>query len=1037
MSFDREINYRVNIDDSGFQAKLSNLRASLDSTIGGGMGGAQLGALLAPQSQNTMMLGGLADFGSQIRPVTYTPPAIAMQPHFGMFAINQSAAASFAGAFGPTGANLYYAREPIGGAIGGAALGAMFAGPLGALGGAIAGGAVGISRTDFTKDIIPLQVSMAEHMELSARSTGTRMGDLAGSIGLAAASTGVGLLSAGFGDMIGTHLGGKLGGFAGGAIGGMIPAKYAAEVYDMMANNRAVQSALESGSFRFITGGKDLDTLTGRGFSRDSRMKVANFIQQTELKDLRFGPGEMRQVLEAGMQYDMFSGTGDVEGFKTKFKGLVEGLKTITSALHTSLKEGIEVMRGFRDMGVDDVSTMTRLSLQSEAFGRASGKTGSEMLAVGQAGAEIFRGTGVRMGLGFDLNQMNTVLIRSGLNQGTLSRETVAQAGGENALAQQMTANALSFTQTAFGRGLLLGQYKTGLTNEQIGRGDVFSLFSPLAGTTAGELVHFQANQEELIGKMGPLGLKNLESSGMMAQATTLARSGMGIGFRDAFISLQLQNGKSRSAIDATLSSLEGDPDKIRTDIEKAAFGNVARQTAMEEARSKYNFGKKLSNFARTALGIDFASRFFMNVSNTIGNEIDDMGGYFSGSSVIRTNAGLTEAAVKSGKDLVEAAGSKADQEAYLVQQGFGVSDASGNLIQRTVGGQSGEALAERFVKGNMSFGGMTAQAFKTQEDVERAAQTSRQRYTILTRTSDAKGGGIVAVRTSDLEGHLKRIRDEAPEQKDIEKAKEMKLTEAQEVALAKLVRGGAENVTGAQIAKALGFKETDYGKLSGVERAQIGIAAEQYGFSGAKNETDVSIAGDALLKSAQGDSNTGRKKFEDVSLRLRGALSRGGASTDALELVADGRGGAKGSAELRRALMHLSETAGTKDGDKALSEALKLAQKEGIDQKSVLEIEASAKKLGIRDRMTLRDTMKDMDVGAFVTSQAKSTAVGANVGADVAGLSASIDATTLKNLKAIADATEQQLKQLLELAKQFKDLDKRYQGAKNMGKGG
>ena len=87
---DKNVNYRVNIDDADFQAKLSQMRASIDMTMGGmggvGLGGMGMsmgrmggfGGMMMGGSPGGQMMQGLADFGTQIRPVTYTPPAIAM-----------------------------------------------------------------------------------------------------------------------------------------------------------------------------------------------------------------------------------------------------------------------------------------------------------------------------------------------------------------------------------------------------------------------------------------------------------------------------------------------------------------------------------------------------------------------------------------------------------------------------------------------------------------------------------------------------------------------------------------------------------------------------------------------------------------------------------------------------------------------------------------------------------------------------------------------------------------------------------------------
>ena len=280
---------------------------------------------------------GLADFGTQIRPVSYTPPAIAMQPHFGMIQVQQSLSQAGLASLGP--------------------FGMAMGNPLS------------------TRDLLPMQISMAEYAALSGRSFGARLGDATAVGALTTAGTlgslaGGGLGMAAGSSLFNSTLGRGIGGFMGGAAAGMAVSAYFGEVADMTATNRAVQNQLAAGSFRFMTGGPDADPLTGRGFPRGARAQVADYVQSQELQDVRFGMPEMRNILESGMQMDMFSGTRDVGDFKQKFRSLVDNLKTITATLHTSLQEGMEVMRGFRDAGVTDPGQINRTVMGARGLSR-------------------------------------------------------------------------------------------------------------------------------------------------------------------------------------------------------------------------------------------------------------------------------------------------------------------------------------------------------------------------------------------------------------------------------------------------------------------------------------------------------------------------------------------------------------------------------------------------------------------------------------------------------------------------------------------
>ena len=610
MAFDQNITYRVNIDDADFQAKLSQLRASLDMSMGGGGGfggGASMaafGAMMAPQGfargQTDMMMSGLADFGAQIRPITYTPPAIAMQPHFGMYALQQSTGQAFLGAMGPAAqAGVNFVQHPMGG------------GP---------------------RSMVPNQLTTAEYMALSARSLATRVGDAASTATLVGAGTAAQIAAGGAGSMVAGWLGmGSLGALGLGALAALPVAAAVSATGDMVADNRAIQTQLESSSFRFLTGGKDVDSLTGRGFSRRARANVADFIQTEELHDPRFGMGDYKQILEAGTQMDVFSGVKDVEGFKTKFKGLVESVKTITTTLHTSVKEAVEAVRGFRDMGVTDPNEIRQLTMQSEMRGRVSGHTGMEMVAIGQEGAELFRGTGVRMRLGYDAEQRNVENVRYMLNQGTISRETIAQAGGENALARQMTGADLAGTQTALGRGLLMSAVdaRTGKVDvNRMGRGGVMGALGRAANMSPMDIITFQARQEELVGSMSAeeLATFNTKKTMMEAELTvgTYSRNRKGTAAYQqdldlTFLTIQKREGVPIDVARARLAGSKIDPKKQKMDQESASRA-MQRQQRLEHFRDRFS-PKRLSNLAR--LPIQLAQRGVTGVSNVVGYGIE------------------------------------------------------------------------------------------------------------------------------------------------------------------------------------------------------------------------------------------------------------------------------------------------------------------------------------------------------------------------------------------------------------------------------
>jgi hypothetical protein len=958
MAFDKDINYNVRVNDSDFQSKLTQMRASLDMTLGasgtgfGGMGFGGYGAMMAASmSGGSMSMGGVADFGSQIRPVSYTPAAIAMQPHFGMFQIQQTLGQAGLASAGPVG------------------LGAM---------------------SMFSN--IPSNISLSEYSRYSSRAFATRIGDSVATGGLVGAETLGGLVGGGFGSAAGTALiGGTIGSLAGGLVGGLPATMLGAAVGDMMAQNRAVQSQLESSSFRYLTGGKDVDPLTGRGFSRGARASIADSIQSQELHDVRFGMTEMRQILEAGSQMDLFSGTKDAEDFKSKFKTLTDTLKTVTATLHTSLKEGIETIRGFRDMGVTDAGDMTRMTLQSESLGRTSGRTGMEMMAVGQTGAEIFRGTGVSMSLGFDLNQQNAAFVKQMINSGDLTRATVAQAGGELALAQQMTGAALAGTQTAFGRGALMANYNPatgGLREGFIGRmagQDAMSMVSGAAGLAGspGNLIAFQAHQEDMISGMTPMQLQMFGMAPSMATARTL-HNAMGGKFEDSFRFIEQRAGKSRAMIDTDIALLKSDPASYAANQEKAMAGMVS-QAGLEDIRNTYGL-KAVSNAISRTIVQPF-QRGFSALSTSLSETIEHKTMDLLGAATIDPRTLSPEMAAR-GAALAKETGD------------VRLTNASASTWQKIIGqGQSGADLAATLSgidadkDGNIHYRGGVARRYDSVADVEKAMHAQGKSMTILTQSAEGRGGKIVAVTTGDLKVMNDQSRGLQSTESDRSAADSFHATDAQKIAMEGLTGLTGEAVVNAA-AKALGFGlGPRSGKQTEIIRRQLaahhidGSALADGGAGGAA----AGASGRSYAAAAEGMKN--------MRWKLGQALDNAGGG-GYFTMTADPN-------ELRDMMTIADYGADTDQGKLARAN---LKEKMG-DKYEKMDIANRLSNLGGGTKRELRKSLGDVEMLANQGAEQQKALQGDTAG--VGGSLGSVSADTMANLQKMAENFKTTMKDL------------------------
>ena len=1035
MSFDQNITYKVNVDDSDFQAKLTQLRSSMDMTMGGagGFGGMGMGAMGSLMAGGGMMMGGntggmmrgLADFGSQVRPVTYTPPAIAMQPHFGMVSLQQSAGQSFTGSFGLPGIGFQSAMQFVGHPI--------------------------QSLMNGVNDPVPNQMSYGEYANLSGRAFGTRLGDSAATASLAGASTLAGMASGGLGALAARGIFGTVAAsapwteqlFSSAALGGMalstaamLPASMlTSAVGDMMAQNRGVQTQLEAGSFRFIGGGPDADPLTGRGFSRRARAEVADFVQTQELHDPRFGMEEMRGVLEGGMQLDLFSGTHDVAGFKQKFSGLVDSVKTIMSTLHTSLQEGLEVIRGFRDMGITDPGQISGMTMQAETMGRMSGMTGMEMLSVGQTGAEMFRGTGINMGLGFQTNMMNRTNVRELLNQGLVSRETIGQMGGENSAAQMMTAGALSSTQTALGRGLMMANFDptTGGLRGDFGSrmtsGDMVGMLRDATSLRPQDILKFQANQEEMISSMSPMTLQTFEIGQITAQAKFLTKSLPGLTMDDAFVATGRMMGKSINEIKVMQGMLKEDPEKMRQN-EEQAIESMAAQAAGEDMRNRFSLKGRVSNVIRGAI-VQPIQRELTGMSTAIGESWDNMVMRLEGRNPV--NLGSL------GSSTITAA-----RSATTNDMTGDVQDLRGSMWSRMVGQNTGAAVADmaRFgtaltadqvgggagVLGGVSFMGGTAMKFKSEADVDSYAKRTGMSMMMLSSSN----GEVLAISREEEKKVLERRSVLMPTKGDLDAVEKFQVSSDVGLRLEKLASAEAATSGGVTLKSLEGVlsKDSGFSKLSMAGKAAVlEREGQRFGLTAAVGKVqagrglaqgDVGALSATVSLGAAAASAEHLKSTIGTQLGFFEAGTRFGSKNDVLSTI-DG---------MDFDALSIVSTTGD-ERDKAALNLRGILEKKGVSPDLINKVIATgegeiSKKLMSSDKLKLisADVQKVQQATAQGLSMQKSA--GGAVAGGAGGASGDVGLLTkdtLNTMRTMSDALVKNMEILVRYQKEFNQL--------------
>ena len=392
------------------QSMLTQARASFGDMPAMMMSGAQSAGAMgygAMRGAGNM----LSAIGQNVMPATYMPPARVSTGFYGQY---QQTTGFFKGLAGVMGARSapYHVSDYKWGHYGASDFGERAGGGLASVG-SVAGGLAGMS-------------------------IGSSIG---GAIG--------GIAGAAFGPL-GMAAGSAIGTLAGGMMGYTGVADTLGESF---AQKREMNAFLESSSFRYVGAGSSMaDPRLGGGMNMGARKQVTDFMRQLDVKDVSMNFEDVSNVMKGATSLGLLTGVGDMEDFKKKFKDIVDGVKVVSKTLNTSLQEGLQVMKDFKSIGVD-ASQMSRYSFQADVAGMASGRTAHEVVNLGLQGAELYRGTGIEMKIGYQSNVMNIAAIRSARDAHTLSQEAISQAGGEEALAQRMTASGLGFMQSGMGRG--------------------------------------------------------------------------------------------------------------------------------------------------------------------------------------------------------------------------------------------------------------------------------------------------------------------------------------------------------------------------------------------------------------------------------------------------------------------------------------------------------------------------------------------------------------------------------------------------------
>jgi hypothetical protein len=259
----------------------------------------------------------------------------------------------------------------------------------------------------------------------------------------------------GLGGRIGQALGGarggaigRLGGLVGGAalgfgvLGGLAEQGMTEGITNPIVQRRAFGNQLEQISQQFVTGGTDLNQITGRGLATQSAVRLAGQLQQDVEggQTAGFNMRDMMRLTGMAAQGGMLDMAQNSEQIRSQMRNVAKGLRAFMEiAQEPDVRRAMQQMGTMQAMGLTIPESNIAMR-NAQTFARMAGTTVSALQGqAGMPGAMTFQQMGMTAGLGMQVGQAAAGLSRQAVAGGAFTPGQLAMAGGQAGLTQTLT----------------------------------------------------------------------------------------------------------------------------------------------------------------------------------------------------------------------------------------------------------------------------------------------------------------------------------------------------------------------------------------------------------------------------------------------------------------------------------------------------------------------------------------------------------------------------------------------------------------------
>ena len=280
----------------------------------------------------------------------------------------------------------------------------------------------------------------------------------------AATDVGMGYMGAGVGAALGARFG-PMGAAIGGTLG-MAAGAFGSEHFGLGATAQHITERLnpfrtmairgqqmQAASQDWVTGGPDLNMMTGRGLSGRGATHLGRMLEDTAYSSRfrketggAFSAQDLTKITNVAGQQGLLQDTQSVDQIHDKVKGIAKSLVSFMKiANEPNVVEALKSMGRARAMGMS-IGETVEMAHEARIYSKMAGQSVSGLMAgAGMQGAMTYQQQGLSAGLGMRMGMGTMGQAQAAVGAGAYTPQRLAMLGGVQGVAQRELESSAAF----------------------------------------------------------------------------------------------------------------------------------------------------------------------------------------------------------------------------------------------------------------------------------------------------------------------------------------------------------------------------------------------------------------------------------------------------------------------------------------------------------------------------------------------------------------------------------------------------------------